>query len=421
MIEAFRTAQLLCELRGGVYRDPGILIKRQGVLLRRAVAHACKQVPFYQRFWREAGMDPLQVRSLEDLQTLPVVTSETVRTAVESGELLAQSCGRDPGRSFFTGGSSGRPLQVTRGIVESRLWRTGGLRMQLAHGFRWRDTTVQFDAAPGPPHPLQKLGVAPAVWISNDQTLDERLELLKSTNARVFIGHTTILRRIARALVDNGIRLASPGMVFSMAEILDDDSRATIEAGFGVEPLDVYGMTEIGFIAWQCELRCALHINAELLVVEILREDNKAARPGELGRVVITDLRGRTMPMLRYDTGDLAFAAAPCPCGRTLPVMGPVEGRARHLIRTSDGRVLTQRMVLNGLAGTLRMGEYRLRRKSRQGFVLELTPRGLAAGMDETEACRRLHALLGDIDLSIERAAALPAGLKTHAVVDDRS
>ncbi len=419
MMEAVRTARLLRELRGGVRRAPEEIRARQGALLRRAVAHASSQVPFYQRLWTSAGVSTDQIRSVDDLRRLPIVTADRVRAAAERGELTAGTFTPRGGRRFWTSGSSGKPLEVPRGPLEARLWRVAGLRMQLEHGFRWWDTTVQFDAAPGPAHPLQALGLAPAVWIPLELPLDEQLDGLERARARVILGNVTVLRRISHALAERCGRLTRPASVFPMGEVLDDDSRTTIRAAFGIEPTDLYGMTEVGFIAWQCERRSPLHVNAELVIVEILR-DEVPARPGELGRVVVTDLRGQTMPFLRYDTGDLARAAGPCNCGRTLPAMGPVEGRTRHAIHTIDGRTLTQRAVMNHLAATLRMGEYRLRRESDHRFRLEVTPRGFAAGFGEAEVRRALRELIGDVELVVESTDAFPEGSKTHAVIDAR-
>jgi hypothetical protein len=101
--------------------------------------------------------------------------------------------------------------------------------------------------------------------------------------------------------------------------------------------------------------------------------------------------------------------------------MGSIEGRARHAIHAADRRTLTQRAVMNQLAGTLRMGEYRLRRKSERGFLLETTPSAFAAGVGATDAQRVLSELLGDVEIVVETIDALPRGSKTHAVVDERA
>ncbi|HET9062822.1 MAG TPA: hypothetical protein VFO62_05990, partial [Candidatus Binatia bacterium] len=220
MIESVRSARLLFELRRGARRTPEALHALQGELLRRTVAHANGQVPFYRRLWKGAGVDCEQVRSTDDLRRLPIISSDQVRAAAESGELMAGSSGASDSPRFSTSGSSGRPLLVPRGDVEARLWRVGGLRMQLEHGFRWSDTTVQFDPAPGPPHPLQSFGVARTVWIHHELTLDEQLARLIAARAQVVLGNVSVLRRIARALTERNVALATPKMVFSTAEVL---------------------------------------------------------------------------------------------------------------------------------------------------------------------------------------------------------
>jgi phenylacetate-CoA ligase len=418
VIEAFKAARLLGELRKGSRMPLEAQRDLQSALLQKAVAHAERNVPFYRRVWKEAGVDPAGIRSIDDLARLPIIASDTVRAAAENGELLATGTPTDLPR-FPSGGSTGNPLQVPRGDVEARLWRAGGLRIQLEHGFRWWNTTVQFGPAPGPPHPLQKFGIAPTVWISDETPIDDQIYRLKVARGSFVFGHITALRSIGLAILERGEKISPPKVVFSLAEVLDDDSRATIRNGFGVPPTDVYGMTEMGYIAWQCERREALHMNADTLVVEILRGDG-AARPGEIGRVVVTNLRARTMPLLRYETGDLAEAVGePCGCGRTLPTMGPIEGRERHVIEGNDGRVLTQRAVLNRLAGTLRMGEYQLRRKSENRFILEATARAFATDAGEDDARRIVRELFGNVDLEILSRNGFPWKLKTHAFIDE--
>src|SRR5205085_8745738 len=80
----------------------------------------------------------------------------------------------------------------------------------------------------------------------------------------------------------------------------------------------------------------------ETMIVElVVREKDgttRAARPGETGEVVITDLHNLAQPLIRYVGGDSAVArpAVPCKCGRTLPRIGPIEGRVTDTLR--DGR-----------------------------------------------------------------------------------
>lgn len=415
MIEGARTWRLLRDLRRGARRSIADVRQMQGELLRDAVAHAHRHVPFYRRVWDAAGFDPHSVRCVEDLARLPVIDEHQVRAAIESGELLCCSSDAAGWPRFPTSGTSGKPLLVPRGPAEARLWRAAGLRILFEHGFRWRDATVHFDSAPPSPHPLQRLGLGQTTWLPHELPLDEQLERWLRARARFVVGTPTVLRRMCRALAERSAVAPSPRFVVCQGEILDSESRETIRGVLGTDPVSAYGMTEVGYIAWQCEMRGAFHLNADMVAVEILRQEATAA-PGELGRVVVTDLRGRTVPLLRCDTGDLAVASAePCPCGRTLPTLGSIEGRQRQAISTPHGRIVTARALMEHLVGTLSVDDYRLVWEDERRFRMEVTP---AAG-DSAEAAQafcRLRALLGDVDVRIEVATWPKGAEKTYVI-----
>jgi phenylacetate-CoA ligase len=127
---------------------------------------------------------------------------------------------------------------------------------------------------------------------------------------------------------------------------------------------------------------------------------------------VITDLRGRTMPLLRYDTGDLALAAeTPCECGRPLPLLGRMEGRADGALVRSDGEIVTTRAVVDALGPD----GFRVRQDTDGQIQLEVAP--------ETNAARlaaELEALLGEPVARTTAIAAQPeAAGKTRWVVSE--
>jgi phenylacetate-CoA ligase len=96
---------------------------------------------------------------------------------------------------------------------------------------------------------------------------------------------------------------------------------------------ETYGCREVMLIGAECEAHEGMHTSMENLIVELLvREPNgkmRAARPGEVGEVAITDLHNLACPMIRYVTGDVAIARGEgrCACGRGLATMGPIDGR----------------------------------------------------------------------------------------------
>ena len=94
-------------------------------------------------------------------------------------------------------------------------------------------------------------------------------------------------------------------------------------------------------IAAECEKHEGLHISAENLIVEILK-DGKPAKSGETGEIVITDLHNYAQPFIRYRTGDLSsMIEETCRCGRHLPRLSRIEGRNLDMISGPDGKVLS--------------------------------------------------------------------------------
>jgi phenylacetate-CoA ligase len=412
MIESLRTWSLLRELRAPP--GAGELAALQDRLLRAAVAHAYAEVPFYRRIWNAAGFDAPGFRGLEELARIPVVPTDAARAAIESGELLADDADLSRAAPFRTSGASGRPLAIPRGAVEQRLWRATGLRAWLEHGYRWTDVTLRFDSQSAPSHPLQRLGLSRTVWVSNELPLEQRLAQLAAARPAVVVGTPTVLRRVCALAAERGTQLTRPRIVFSQGEILDTAARALVEDVLGVAPVELYGLTEVGYVGWQCERRGALHANADVHLVELLRDERPAA-PGELGRVVVTDLRGRTLPLLRYDTGDLAVAphGELCACGRPLPLLGRIDGRARRTLVRGDGRVVTTRELVEALGGLLAPDRFRVRQDAEGRARLEVAP-----GENGAAAAAAVEALVGEGPIPVDGPPPPPrdGAEKTHVL-----
>jgi phenylacetate-CoA ligase len=98
-----------------------------------------------------------------------------------------------------------------------------------------------------------------------------------------------------------------------------------------------YSANETGIIALQCREGGRYHAQSETIFLELLGEDGAPCRPGETGRVVVTDLHNFVMPLIRYDIGDYAVWADGCPCGRGLPALARIAGRTRNMFVRPNG------------------------------------------------------------------------------------
>jgi phenylacetate-CoA ligase len=420
MIETWRTWLLLRQLRSHLGQTAQALRAHQDGALRRAVGHASRHVPFYQRLWRERGFDASRFRGLDDLERLPVLGHAEARDAMRRGELVARDVDATAYGVIHTTGSSGTLLRIPMGPAEERLWRAQGLRIGFAHGFRWHHRKVQFNPEPGSPHVLQRIGISRTTWIRTALPIEDQARQFVASEAD-WIGATpTVLRRLAQQLAVTRRPFKRPRGILCQGELLDEETRRASESVFGVTPVSLYGTTELGYVAWQCGRREGFHVGADTHVVEVVR-DGRAVGAGELGTLVVTALFNRTMPFVRYDTGDLAIAAAgPCPCGITLPLLASIEGRVAGAVVLGGGRILTTRTIVNHLAGALRLGDYHLHQEGATRFRLALSDDRDGARTPDGVILTHLRALLGDVNISIVAGTrSSEEGSKTRAVQSD--
>ena len=136
-------------------------------------------------------------------------------------------------------------------------------------------------------------------------------------------------RRTGRALALEKIAIQSGR--------LGDDDRAICEQVFGAQVIDIYSSKEGGQMAYRCP-HGRMHVNAQGLLVEIIREDGSRAEPGEVGRVVITPFFSTAQPLIRYDQGDYAALGGVCTCGSQHPVLSDIVGRTLAVFHHPDGR-----------------------------------------------------------------------------------
>ncbi len=145
---------------------------------------------------------------------------------------------------------------------------------------------------------------------------------------------------MARAARKYNVRLYQPKFVYSSAEMLRDFMRKEIEEAFNTKVYDYYGSREVGAIAGECSMGCR-HVFVMNNLVEILDDTNRQVRDGEEGKIIITNLHNYSMPMIRYDIGDLGVMSADrCGCGSSLPVLERLTGRVTdHFLLRNGTRV----------------------------------------------------------------------------------
>jgi phenylacetate-CoA ligase len=173
--------------------------------------------------------------------------------------------------------------------------------------------------------------------MSGSADTDAQLNWLVKRHPNYFGAYSPVLNELARKVRDRGIDLRFI-LLLSFSAVLDDETRELCRTAFGAEIADTYGAEEVGHIAAQCRDCGEYHVSAEATHVELLDAKGTPAKPGELGRVVVTPLYNYAMPLIRYELGDMAeVSTTPSACGRGLPTLRRIVGRYRNLFRYQDG------------------------------------------------------------------------------------
>lgn len=339
-------ARLIRELDRSQWLTPAETARRQGLLLRSLVRHAEAHSPQFRGRLRAAGLRVADLPDVDALDRLPPLTRRAVQAA--GGDLYCAQVPQAhmPLQELRTSGSTGEPVVVRTTALKQLLWQGTTMRDHAWHrrDFSGRLSSVRPTHAAygehddwGPPVSLlHATGRSQAIPVTTD--IQEMLRLLEAFGPDMLIVFPNILAGLVEACRRRGRALVGLSRIRTIGETLTPAARAAATEALGAAVEDLYSSHEFGNIALECPHGGAYHVMAEYLHLEILDDRDRPCAPGEIGRVVVSDLMNLATPLLRYEIGDYAEAAAPCPCGRGLPTLRRIVGRERNLIRLPDGR-----------------------------------------------------------------------------------
>ncbi len=315
--------------------------------LIRIVWHAYVNVPYYRDAMNKAGVMPEEIETLDDIRKLPLLSKDDLAKNVHFA-MFARNSNWKTTHKIVTSGSTGRPsisygeqsqLEIRAGstlrAAEWTGWRIGDRQMRLWHqtlGMSWTQSMREkFDAW------LLRRRFVPAFEMT-EESLTGLIKSIESFKPVLIDGYAESLNLISSFLRAGRSIEHQPKGIISSAQMLTTQTRQEIETALGTRVFDKYGAREFSGIAYECE-KGSRHVMDESYVLELLKEGMPASAD-ETGEVVITDLNNFAVPMIRYRIGDLAVQPkrANCPCGRSMSLIGKIEGRTQALVHCANGR-----------------------------------------------------------------------------------
>lgn len=312
---------------------------------------------FYRDRFQKAGVGEDDFNDPNVLFRLPVLTKSDVRT--QGIQLLSKGFDRSTLQAAKTGGSTGKALELFYTEECSELRNACALRHDRWTGWELGEPIA---ACWGNPHLpkswKEKLAhrlLQPMIYLDTMSVSEQAVEVFvgewRQVRPTLLFGHAHSIFLLAQFLREMQIDDLRPRGILSTSMMLVPSERTLIEKVFDCKVIDRYGCEEVSLIACECERHEGMHLNIEHLFIEFLKEDDTPAGPGELGRIVVTDLMNRAMPMIRYEVEDVGVPTDHrCSCGRGLPLMEKVIGRrADFLVRKDGSRVAGISLIENTL------------------------------------------------------------------------
>ncbi len=411
-------ARYLREFELNQYLHPEELRTLQMRRLRQLLVSAYRYVPFYRHRMTQAGLTPLDIQTHEDVRLLPVLTKRDMQDHQDL--LVSSDVPANRRQRNQTGGSTGSPLQfyVDLERADSRMASTA--RHNLWAGLRPGDWYAnlwgsRFDVGDNPdPNPAwrQKLlyrNLLLHTAAVSEESMMRFVEVLRKYRPRYMLAYAQSAVLFAEFCRANGFDdISFEGMIVS-AEMLLPGKRQVIEETFRGKVFNRYGCREVSVIASECEFHSGMHINADALLVEV--EPGPNLPPG-MGRVLVTDLLNRSMPLIRYEIGDLAAldAELKCPCGRSLPLIGDIQGRTSDFLQLADGRMIAGPSLALLAADMRDVRQVQFIQDTPHHITLKVVAGQGYNKLTELELRRRMQPYLGEVTtLSIVTVDSIPS------------
>lgn len=312
----------------------------QLIRLRSTLERVCKNVPCYQKKFKDLGVTPADIHDLSGLKKLPFTTKEDLRLNYPYGMFAVPL--RQVVRIHSSSGTTGKPTVVGYSHNDLQIWADLAARFMTAAGVT-EDDIVHiafgyglFTGAFGLHYGAERIG-ASVIPMSSGNT-DKQIMIMQDYRSTALVCTPSYAMTLADRMEKSGIDPQSLALRVGLfgAEPWSEQMRRELEERLGIVATDNYGLSEVmgPGIAGECRHRCGMHIFEDHFIAEIIDPDTgKVLPPGSVGELVLTSITKEAFPMVRYRTRDITrLHYEPCACGRTHVRMEKTMGRSDDML-----------------------------------------------------------------------------------------
>jgi len=313
--------------------------------------HAHTHSRYYHELFQQIGLIRDGTVDISRIAETPILTKDIIRKHHQ--DLISDDYKTRKWFNNSSGGSTGEPIRLIQDDIYLK-WGAATNYFYFKNILDIDEPTAKKVVLWGSERDLFKgsMGYKAKIqnWLSNTvflnsfrmsgQDIEQYIHTINSFKPEIMRGYAGSLFELCRHAEQRKISLYSPRIVVSAAENLSNTMRDVIESNFGTKVYNFYGSREVSNLAGECK-NGLLHLFQFWNYVEVLDKDNQPVREGEEGRVIVTNLFNYSLPLIRYEIGDMAILGQEkCSCGQNLPTLIKVTGRITdHFILESGTTV----------------------------------------------------------------------------------
>lgn len=387
------------------------IISIQNKRLVETVNHVYQNVDYYRNKMKEKGIEPGDIKSIDDLKLLPFLTKDDLRECYPYG-LLAVPLS-DCVRIQSTSGTTGKRVVAFYTQDDINIWEDCCARAITAAGGT-KDDVVQvcygyglFTGGPGLNGGSHKVGSL-TLPMSSGNT-DRQIQFMVDLGATILCCTPSYAAYLAESIKERGMRdrIKLKAGIFG-AEAWTEEMRHDIEEALGIKAYDIYGLTEISGpgVSFECSEQTGMHINEDHFIAEIIDPNTGEVLPdGEKGELVFTSITKKAFPLLRYRTKDICvLSRKECSCGRTHVKMSKPMGRSDDMLIIKGVNVFPSQietvLINNGYPANYQIVVDRINNSDRIVVNVEMTPEMFSDNLvdvteNEQKLVGALKAMLG--------------------------
>lgn len=376
--------------------------KYQRHYLKKLISYAKDNVPYYQSV------------SASSISDFPVINKNTMKEnydAFQSAEWKDKKI-----HTMSTSGSTGTPFVVRQNprkrnqVLAELMYFDEILGQKVGDKFAFLRVWTKWDTANKFTF-FAKNEVPIDITSLSDENLEKvRQILLKDKDLNKIMGYASTFKQLQKYVKRCGDKPTdfSLNIILSGSEMMEPVVREKLKKTFGCTVVSRYSNQENGVLGQQCPHDEEYHINSASYYIELLKLDSdEPAEKGEVGRIVVTDLFNYAMPMIRYDTGDLAIEGEESHCGWNTRILRNIQGRRVNACYDTKGNMISPFLLDKHMEQFAELSQFQFIQEEKNRYILKVN--GAEGKYSDDQFIDMLKGFLGqDANIEIQHVNDIP-------------